>query len=161
MSDSICILPRLEGVGGPASFRARLSAGLERRGIRAHSNPAEPGCRAVLVIAGTRRLNDLLQARQRGVRIVQRLDGMNWLHRLRWTGLRHYLRSETNNLLLAFIRRRLADRIVYQSAFTRDWWQTVRGGVNAPGTVIYNGVDLGEYTPDGPTNAPRDACASW
>ena len=84
MSDSICILPRLEGVGGPASFRARLSAGLERRGIRAHSNPAEPGCRAVLVIAGTRRLNDLLQARQRGVRIVQRLDGMNWLHPCCW-----------------------------------------------------------------------------
>lgn len=155
MSDSICILPRLEGVGGPASFRARLSTGLERRGIRVHSNPAEPGCRAVLVIAGTRRLGDLLQARRRGVRIVQRLDGMNWLHRLRWTGLRHFLRSEANNLLLAFIRRRLADQIVYQSIFTRDWWQTLRGGVRAPGTVIYNGVDLAEYTPEGPHERPE------
>ncbi len=154
MTDSICILPRLEGVGGPASFRARLSAGLAKRGISSHSNPAEPGCRAVLVIAGTRRLGDLLLARRRGVRIVQRLDGMNWLHRRRWTGVRHFLRAESNNLLLAFIRRRLADRMVYQSAFTRGWWQTVRGAVDAPGTVIYNGADLAEYSPDGPHNRP-------
>ncbi len=155
MNDSICILPRLEGVGGPASFRARLAAGLAKRGIASHSNPAEPGCRAVLVIAGTRRLGDLLQARQRGLRIVQRLDGMNWLHRLRWTGTRHFLRSEGNNLLLAFIRRWLADQVVYQSVFTRDWWQTVRGAVSAPGRVIYNAADLAEYTPSGPHERPE------
>ena len=112
----------------------------------------------MLVIGGTRRLGDLLLARQRGLLVVQRLDGMNWLHRLRRTGLRHYLRSEINNLLLAFIRRRLADRIVYQSGFTRDWWQKVRGTVRAPGTVIYNGVDLSEYSPEGPHERPP---VSW
>lgn len=150
MNDSICILPRLEGLGGPASFRARLAAGLAKRGIRAHADPDDPTCRAILVIGGTRRLDLLLRVRRRGLRIVQRLDGMNWLHRLRWTGLRHHLRSESNNLLLAFIRRNLADRIVYQSVFTRDWWQTVRGAVAAPGAVIHNGVDLSEFTPNGP-----------
>lgn len=147
--DSICILPRLDGLGGPASFRARLTAGLASRGIRTHAYPEDPTCRAVLVIGGTRRLDLLLRARRRGVRIVQRLDGMNWLHRLRWAGLRHYLRSEANNALLAFIRRWLADRIVYQSSFTRDWWQTVRGPTPAPGVVIYNGVNLQEFTPEG------------
>uniref|UniRef100_A0A7C4KJY9 DinB-like domain-containing protein n=1 Tax=Anaerolinea thermolimosa TaxID=229919 RepID=A0A7C4KJY9_9CHLR len=85
--DSICILPRLDGLGGPASFRARLTAGLAARGIRTHSHPEDPTCRAVLVIGGTRRLDWLLRARRRGVRIVQRLDGMNWLHRLRWAEL--------------------------------------------------------------------------
>jgi glycosyltransferase involved in cell wall biosynthesis len=155
---SLCVLPRLEGLGGPASFRARLSAGLAQRGIRAHSDPADPTTRAVLVIGGTRRLGNLLLARRRGLPVIQRLDGMNWLHRRRRTGLRHYLRSEVNNLLLAFIRRRLADRIVYQSGFTRDWWQRVHGMVRAPGTVIYNGVDLTEYSPDGPHERPS---GSW
>lgn len=157
-SDSICILPRLEGLGGPASFRARLTAGLAARGIRAHADPDDPTCRAILVVGGTRRLDQLLSARRRGLRVVQRLDGMNWLHRRTWAGLRHYLRAEANNLLLAIIRSRLADRIVYQSNFTRDWWQTVRGAVAAAGSVIYNGVDLGEYTPDGHGTAdrPRD-----
>lgn len=147
--DSICILPRLEGVGGPASFRARLTAGLAARGIRTHAHPEDPTCRAILVIGGTRRLDWLLHARRRGIRIVQRLDGMNWLHRLRWAGLGHFLRSEANNALLALIRRWLAERIVYQSSFTRDWWHTVYGPTPASGVVIYNGVDLKEYSPDG------------
>ncbi len=155
---SLCILPRLEGLGGPASFRARLAAGLAQRGIGAHSDPADPTTGAVLVIGGTRRLGDLLQAKRRGLRIVQRLDGMNWLHRLRRTGLRHYLRSEANNLLLGVIRRWLADEVVYQSAFTQGWWLKVRGAARSPGVVIYNGVDLAEYSPQGAHERPA---ASW
>ena len=162
MNDSICILPRLEGVGGPASFRARLSAGLAQRGIRSHSDPNEPGCRAVLVIAGTRRLNDLMQARRRGVRIVQRLDGMNWLHRLEPIGqrltanLRHTLRAEYGNLVLQLIRTRLATHVVYQSEFVRDWWEKSRGKTPVSHSVIYNGVDLSRYTPQGVENPPDE-----
>jgi glycosyltransferase involved in cell wall biosynthesis len=147
---SICILPRLEGLGGPASFRARLSAGLARRGIQTHQNPDDPTCRAVLVIGATRRLGDLLRARRRGVRLVQRLNGMNWIHRIKHTGAYHFLRSEWNNFILSFTRRWLAEAVVYQSSFARDWWQTVHGGVRAPGRIVYNGVDLAEFNPLGP-----------
>lgn len=153
---SICLLPRLEGLGGPASFRARLAGGLKQRGYAVTDNPRDPDCAAVLVIAGTKRIDELIAARRRKVRIVQRLDGMNWLHRLRRTGLRHYLRSEINNQILTFIRGFLADRIVYQSNFTRGWWQTVRGSVRTPACVVYNGVDLNEYTPHGPETPPED-----
>jgi glycosyltransferase involved in cell wall biosynthesis len=154
--ETICILPRLEGLGGPASFRARLVTGLARRGIRVHQDPRDPTCRALLVIGGTSRLNELLAARRRGLRLVQRLNGMNWIHRRRATGLRHFLKSEYNNFILALIRRWLAGRIVYQSGFARTWWQTVYGSVRAPARVIFNGVDLDQFHPSGPAERPLD-----
>lgn len=60
------------------------------------------------------------------------------------------------NLLLAYTRRFLADRVVYQSNFTRDWWHDWYGKVNSPYSVIHNGVDLQAYSPDGPETRPED-----
>ncbi len=156
MSGSVCILPRAEGVGGPASFRMRLSAGLEASGIRVHQNADDPTCQAILVLGGTRNLAGLWRARRRGVRIVQRLNGMNWIQRLRRTGVRHFLRAEMNNQVLAGIRRGLANEIVYQSRFCQAWWERVYGVLNTPTQVIYNGVDLGEFSPQGPERPPED-----
>jgi glycosyltransferase involved in cell wall biosynthesis len=146
---SVCLLPKLQGPGGPSSFQAKLRQGLASHSIEAHHDPTRADCGTILVTGGTRQLPALWQARRRGVRIVQRLDGMNWLHRVRHTGLRHYLRSEGNNFLLATIRRHLADHIVYQSVFTHDWWQTRHRDVGATNEVIYNGVDLQVFSPDG------------
>lgn len=152
----VCVLPRLDGLGGPASFYARLSAGLEQRGVPNLPDPLDPAVRAVLIIGGTRRTMDLLRAKRHGKRIVQRLNGMNWIHRRRFTGVRHFLRSEWNNLVLSITRRYIADLIVYQSNFARTWWQTVYGKTAAPGTVIYNGIDLRQFSPDGPHQRPED-----
>src|SRR5512135_3537168 len=124
----ICIVPRVEGTGGMASFRLKLEAGLARRAIGVTHDLAEKAD-AVLVVGGTREVVRLWQARRAGVRLVQRLDGINWIHRVRPTPLRLWLRSETANLLLASIRRRLADRVVYQSEFVRDWWTRRYGTV--------------------------------
>jgi glycosyltransferase involved in cell wall biosynthesis len=110
----------------------------------------------VLVIGGTNRLDLLLQARKNGARIVQRLNGMNWLHRIRYTGIRHFLRSEQNNLLLSYIRRYLADEIVYQSDFSQGWWNARFHGTPAGERVVYNGVDTNEYSPGDGRSRPLD-----
>ncbi|HZU86845.1 MAG TPA: glycosyltransferase family 4 protein, partial [Anaerolineaceae bacterium] len=153
---SICIYPPLKGLGGPASFFARLSAGLRERGYVVHSNPSDPSTSAILQIGGTKRLDLLWRARRRGVRIVQRLNGMNWIHRKTRTGLKHYIRSEYSNWLLAVVRRRLAHAVIYQSQFARSWWQTVYGNISVPTHVVYNGVDVKTYTPQGPGTPPAD-----
>lgn len=153
---SICILPKLKGTGGPSSFQAKLISGLSSLGIDAHHDPRTPGTAAVLVIGSTKQLDDLLYAKQNKIHIVQRLDGMNWLHKLQWTGLKHYLRSERLNLQLSLTRRWLADEIVYQSNFTRDWWNTVYGSLRKPSSVIHNGVSLDKFTPKGKDNLPGD-----
>jgi glycosyltransferase involved in cell wall biosynthesis len=152
----ICILPRLHGLGGMVSFQARLVTGLQAEGIEVVYDPDEPSMAAILVIGGTRRVAALMGARRRGVRIVQRLNGMNWLHRKVPTSLRHVLQSEMNNRLLAFIRRWLADKIVYQSQFSIDWWQSVFGVLKKPSDVVYNGVDLSRFNPEGSHNRPND-----
>ncbi|MHC1781645.1 MAG: glycosyltransferase family 4 protein [Anaerolineaceae bacterium] len=144
---SICILPRLRGMGGPTSFQGRLVRGLNERGYSAHNNPLDPSCKAILVVGGTSRLDLLVRAHQKGLRIVQRLNGMNWIHKKRRNSLKYYLRCEYNNLVLSTIRRNLADRIVYQSQFAGAWWQTVYGSSHAASSVVYNGVDLDVFHP--------------
>ena len=153
---SICILPKLKGPGGPSSFQAKLIRGLSALGIAAHHDPHTPGTQAVLVIGATRQFNELFYAKRKHIRIIQRLDGMNWLHKQQSTGWKHYLRSERMNLQLSFIRRWLADEIVYQSNFTRDWWNTVYGSLRKPNRVIHNGVDLNTFNPEGDNQLPED-----
>jgi glycosyltransferase involved in cell wall biosynthesis len=151
----ICIIPRVEGTGGMASFRLKFEQGLLARGVDVtHDLSTESD--AALVIAGTRNLIPLWKARQRGQRIVQRLDGVNWVQRVRWSGIRYTVRAEYGNAMLSFIRARFADRVIYQSQFIRKWWEDWYGVAKAPATVIINGVDLLTYTPDGPYERPTD-----
>lgn len=152
----ICLIPKVHGVGGMVSFQAKLTAGLTARGIQVSDDPAGADCDAVLITGGTRDLSNLLRLRRRGVRIVQRLDGINWLHRRLPTGLRHYLRAEYGNRLLALLRARMVTHLVYQSDFVRGWWTRQFGSDTVPAVVIHNGVDLSVYTPHGSELPPSD-----
>jgi glycosyltransferase involved in cell wall biosynthesis len=143
------------------SFAHKLAAGLAQRGVQTTDDLADEPYQAVLVIGGTRQLNGLRRARKHGARIVQRLDGMNWLHRVHTSqagggDVRFYLRAEYGNLILATIRARLAQWVIYQSEFSRGWWERVHGPTRTPNTVVYNGVDLNEYTPDGKHERPEE-----
>jgi glycosyltransferase involved in cell wall biosynthesis len=147
-SDRICLVPRVRGVGGMVSFVGKLTQGLVARGIEPCYDLRDLPYDAVLVIGGTRQIVALWRIRQKGIRIVQRLDGMNWVHKVRRTGLRHYLRAEYGNMILKLIRDHLVDRVVYQSKFARDWWERSHGSAKAPDYVVYNGVDLSIFRPD-------------
>ena len=138
-----------------ASFRLKFEQGLTARGIDV-TYDLSANADAVLVIAGTRFLPDLNRARRRGIRIVQRLDGINWVQRVKWSGMKYTLRAEYGNFMLSLIRSRFADRVVYQSQFIRKWWENWYGVAKAPATVIINGVDLNTYTPEGENERPTD-----
>lgn len=153
-SSRLGLLTRIPGVAGPASFQRRFRAGVEARGIQVEFDDLT-SCDAVLVVGGTRQLLRLIRLRRAGIPIVQRLNGMNWIHRRRSTGLRHYLRAEVNNLLLRWVRAR-ADLIVYQSQFARDWWEREFGAARAPARVVYNGVPLDQFSPHGRGSPPAD-----
>ncbi len=140
-----------------ASFRRKFEAGLERRGIAVTHDPAQAS-EAVLVIAGTKNLLPLWSRRRRGTRVVQRLDGINWIQRRRHTGLRHYLRAEYGNVVLSLIRSRIATHIVYQSEFSHLWWEDWYGSTQAGGSVVHNGVDLAEYCPAAVDSHPQGRC---
>jgi glycosyltransferase involved in cell wall biosynthesis len=152
----ICIIPRAANIGGVTSFQAKLAAGLERRGHQACFDLDERPYQAVLLTGGVRDLPGLVRARRSGVRIVQRLDGINWLHRRLPTGVRHFLRAEYGNRLLALLRARFVTHVVYQSDFVCKWWRGRFGRERIPSVVIHNGVDLSVFTPDGPHERPTD-----
>lgn len=144
----ICIVPRVEGLGGVTSFRLKFENGLRARGVDVINDPSQQSD-AILVLAGTRHLLPLWKARRRGVRVVQRLDGINWIHRVRWAGPRYTVRAIYGNANLSFIRRRLADHVIYQSQFIQRWWEDWYKPARVPSSVIINGVDLARYTPQG------------
>lgn len=150
----VCLVPSYAGVGGPASFQLRFAQEAARQGVSVSYDLDDGPYDAVLVIGGMRQLGRLWHGRRRGVPIVQRLDGFNWLHRQIPANLAYRLRAEFRNWLLRIIRRRLADRIVYQSEFVVQRWQQVFGAAGAPYDVIYNGIDLSEFTPEGPDERP-------
>ena len=163
MKKQICLVPKLIGLGGTASFQAKLVDGLNAQSIHHTFDLNDPGNNAILVIGGTRQLWQLWHARRRGVRVVQRLNGINWMHRVKKTSVPFFLRSEINNHLIAFIRRYLADHIVYQSEFCRNWWNDRFGERPISNQVTYNGVDLNRYSPceasyqeKGPQTPPDD-----
>jgi len=155
-SPRLCIVPQVSGVGGMVSFQAKMIKTLRERGIEVCLDLRDESYDGVLIVGGTRKVSDLWGARRRGVPVIQRLDGMNWIHRKRRTGYRHYLRSETANVLLSFIRKRIATGVIYQSEFVHDWWERVYGPALKPHWVVHNGVDLNRYSPHGPHDRPDD-----
>jgi glycosyltransferase involved in cell wall biosynthesis len=155
MNKTICILPQKLGLGGPASFQSRLISVLIERGYSINHDADDPANSAILVIGGTKNINSLRRARRKGIRIVQRLNGMNWVHRKKNTGLKHYIRAEIGNRILSSIRG-MADQIIYQSEFTQNWWNKSYRETKSPAVVIYNGVDLTQFSPHGTEQPPAD-----
>lgn len=153
----ICMVSRIQGVAGPAGFQRRFATVLATRGIEVSYSLADEPYAAVLVIGGTRQLWGLWKAKRRGIPIYQRLNGMNWIHRVRRTGLRHFLRAEINNFLLRVIRNRLADGIIYQSEFSLQWWQREFGPAPVAEQVVHNAVPLEAYHP-GAAERPQEVC---
>ena len=153
----ICLVPRLSGIGGMVSFQGKFAAGLRARNIDICFDLSETPYDAVLVIGGTRQIHRLWQVKRSGIRVIQRLDGMNWIHRVLRTGWRHWLRAEYGNFMLSLIRSSFADKIVYQSKFSRQWWERVKGDTACPNYVIYNAVDLNEFSPGDAATLPKNS----
>lgn len=139
-----------------ATFQKKFVEGLSARGVGVCHDLRHSPYDAVLIIGGTRQLGGLWKVRRQGIPILQRLDGINWIHRKRRTGLRHFLKAERSNWLLAFIRRRIANGVVYQSEFVQSWWEKEYGRTTGSQRVVLNGVNLGTFNPVGPENVPSD-----
>ncbi len=150
----ICIIPHKLGLGGPASFQSGLISAMQQRGVRVSHDLLDPSLSAILVFGAAQQMGDLQRVQRSGVRVVQRLNGMNWVHHRRFTGIKHFIKAEYGNNKLRQLRRR-ADRIIYQSAFARAWWERENGSLGKPQFVIHNGVDLALFSPV-PADLPVD-----
>ena len=133
--------------GGPGSFQMRLECQLKDMGweIVYPENNVLPD--VILVVGGTKRLMWLLKCKMKGAKIVHSLDGLNWQHRLMKTPLKEKLLASSRNLLFKFIRRYLANEVIYQSQFIKECWHKYSGKISVTEHIIYNAVDLSKFNP--------------
>lgn len=105
------------------------------------------GVDIIMVVGGTRRILTLMKYKLKGVSIIYRLDGINWLHRKKKVGFKTYIFAEYRNFLSKIIHGFIADHIVYQSAFVHHWWE--KDGLNKRRSfsIIHNGIDINEFKP--------------
>ncbi|MCK5310810.1 MAG: glycosyltransferase family 4 protein [Desulfobacteraceae bacterium] len=133
--------------GGPGSFQTRFEHELKLLGWRVVYPEDRITPDVIMVVGGTRKLWWLWKNKRKGVVIIHRLDGLNWQHRLLPFSQRINLKVELANKLLRFIRNKLADQIIYQSEFVRDWWHEYAGNVVGKEHIIYNAVDINDFKP--------------
>jgi len=136
-----------QSIGGPRSFQLRFEKYLILKGW--NISYAGDGIRPdiIFVVGGTRRILWLCWQKLLGVKIVVRLDGINWQHRVYEKNKFIYLVKEIHNIIINVIRKYIADCVIYQSLFIRDWWCIKYGNVNKIEKIIYNGVDLNRFVP--------------
>ena len=146
---SICLIPEAKSLGGPRTFQRNLIAWAEKaQDVEVHFDASREDIDAFLVIGGPKKyLGRLIKARCQGIPVVHRLNGMNWIHRQRKTGLKYYLHAEAANLAIAFYRRFICSRIVYQSPFCEKRWNSVYGSLRKPSAIIFNGTDIRQFVP--------------
>ena len=144
---NVCFAEKPAVRGGPGTFQTHLERGLLERGHSISYRNSSDRPDLVLLIGGTRYISWLHRMRRRRVPIVQRLDGMNWRHRVERPGVLRTWRAGVRNGLLRVARSHFADAVIYQSRFTRSWWHQRSGGVDALQTIIHNGTDVSAFRP--------------
>ncbi|MBR6090783.1 MAG: glycosyltransferase family 4 protein, partial [Anaerolineaceae bacterium] len=146
---SICLVPEATSLGGPRTFQKNLITWSEKSPeIDIHFDAGREDIDAFLVIGGPKKyLKRLLLARRTGIPVVHRLNGMNWIHRVRSSGLKYAVHSEAANLAIAYYRRCVCSKIVYQSPFCEQRWNSVYGKLSKPSKIIFNGTDIQQFRP--------------
>jgi glycosyltransferase involved in cell wall biosynthesis len=138
---SICFPRKASNEGGPSTFQKNLENFLRNNDYEIYypENNVVPTC--VIVISGTKKLFWLLKMKFKGVKIIQRLDGMNWKLWREEKNIFILTKQILQNFLILLIRNYLADHVVYQSKFVESWWDDKFGKVKKS-SVILNGTDM-------------------
>ena len=138
---------RPETIGGPGTFQIRLTEELIRKGYRIVFSDDKRIPDVICVVGGTRYLNWIRQCKKKGTKVVHRLDGINWRHRIKPLRLHNFIVAEMRNFIISYIRNHLADFVIYQSKFIQNWWHDKFGAESCKYQIIYNGTDLSLFMP--------------
>lgn len=144
---SICF-PHPPGAGGPGSFQLRFEEQLKNdRFVICYANDKKiPN--VVVVVGGTIKLFWLLKMKLNKVPIIYRLDGISWLHKKKKVSLKDYIRAELSNFSKKIIHSFIADIIVYQSEFVKNWWYRESWVKRENYVIIYNGIKKKTFSPN-------------
>ena len=140
---------RPSSLGGPGSFQERITEVFISRGLLVVYPEDNIVPDVIFLIGGTRKVFWLYKCKNKGAKIIHRLDGINWRHTHYNFFSKRRLISMYRNFNVSFIRRYLSDHIVYQSDFVKSWWEKEYDTLNKSNSIIRNGVDVKKFYLDG------------
>jgi glycosyltransferase involved in cell wall biosynthesis len=139
---------KIKGIGGTATFAAKFKGGMEARGHQVFFE--EPEDYDVLFLNVQAPFRYLFDAKKKGKKIVQRLDGTYYWSVAGW-------KYPLFNLKARIIRHFFADFTVYQSHYSKYCAEKFLGKKRKdPSEIICNGVDLDIFSPQGEKQDVRD-----
>ena len=136
----VCIPFTSRAMGGPSTFARKLGQGLVTRHASVVDTCSQD-CDVLLAIVSAP-LGELLRAKRWGIPTVQRLDGVYYPAVSGW---RWWMYDAPIWLTYRFF----ADRVVFQSEYSRRMCMHFMGAPRCPSSIVYNGVDLEAFSPDG------------
>lgn len=132
--------------GGPLSFSNNLIKSVKGYGINVNQELTPNDNGPILLINGTRKILPLLKCKHNGRRIVLRLGSPENLHSHLNVNLSIKCKGYLIQKLLIFLRKYVADAVIYQSKYVKKEWHLLAGAIKNE-HVIYNGVDTAFYAP--------------
>ena len=134
-------------IGGPGTFQILMTRCLRDAGAIVLPNGSNEEADLLFVIGGTRKLRWIKKHKQKGAKVLQRLDGIRWRHWIVKAPLKYKILCMIQNRITSYIRSNFADVVVYQSEFVQTWWDKRFGKISKIEKVVTNGTDLSLFCP--------------
>ena len=133
----ITFLQKIQNNGGPKNFQVKFFRWLNTQNYDYDfATNFFKRKKFIFVNAGSKRIIYLIFQKLTGTVIVQRLNGLNDLDD--FTNYKTKLKAALSNYSMNFIRKRIADKVIYQSLFVKERWEKKYGITNAKTKIIYN-----------------------
>ncbi len=138
----------IKGIGGTATFALKFKSGMEQQGHEVFFDYREDYDVLFLIVQCP--LAYLWDAKKKGKKIIQRLDGTYYWSVSGW-------KYTLYNLKAKIIRHFFTDFTIYQSEYSKYCAEKFLGKKHSdPSSLIYNGVDLELFSSKGDTINIRD-----
>jgi glycosyltransferase involved in cell wall biosynthesis len=135
----ICFPHAPQKYGGPGSFQSRFEQYLVSNNVQVDILNYKSNPDIIFIVGGSRKIFLILYHKLKGVRVVQRLDGLNTEHRKNILNLKSFLYAEVQYWIVIFLFLVVADQIIFQSDYIKNTWLSRYGNINKDYRVIYNG----------------------
>jgi len=124
--------------GGPSSFQIRLINFLYKKNYKVTFSKSKSTPDLLFIISGTKKYIWILKNKIKRKKIIQRLDGFLWKHKYENVSLFYKLKCEIMNLNMAFIRKFIANHVIYQSQYIKSEWDNKYGALKQNYSIIHN-----------------------
>ena len=138
MLDEIQFAEEPKEYGGPSSFQIRLINFLYKKNYKISFSKNKTTPNLLFIISGTKKYVWILKNKIKRKKIIQRLDGFLWKHKYENVSFFYKLKCEAINFNMAFIRKFIANHVVYQSQYIKSEWDNKYGTIKKKYSIIHN-----------------------